>query len=68
MANVYAPINSILLNETDIIMVASTKYLGVYIDQILDWNTNVEEKYQITTKGLSGFDTKIRFFNFFFAI
>ena len=43
-------------------MVTSIKYLGVYIDQILDWNTNVEEKYHITTKGLSGFDTKIRLF------
>ena len=31
--------------------------LALYIDPILDWNTDVEEKHHIATKGLRGFDT-----------
>ena len=55
----------ILLNETEIITITSIKYLGVYIDQILDWNIHLEDKYHIATKRLSCFDTNSGFFNFF---
>ena len=38
------PTNKILLNGKEIRRDTSVKYLGIHLDQKLDWNTHIEEK------------------------